>query len=191
MTTKELSDIYFSAITPAGFTFSIWSIIYLGLLVVSLAIISKRFHFPKPALWYYVASCVANCLRIIVWHYQQLTASLVILRVLLATLLLTYHHIKDETQQYIVIVKNIFLTYIGRVLVASLLITTIFFTHTAGSWFTDNIQLYAIIALCSGLTINSLFLRGEKTQTTTLVFLWALFGIYHGQSDEITQIIVL
>lgn len=185
--TKALSDIYFSAITPAGFTFGIWSLIYIGLLALGVMILTKKITLPTTTLQRYIVSCVLNSFRILIRQYQYLTLSLIVLWLLLWSLLMCYHTIKKDTQRYALAIKNVFLLYIWRVLVASLLIATIYLTHTAGTWFTDHTILYAIIALSAGATLNTLFLWWEKTQVTTLVFLWALYGIYNGQTDETIQ----
>lgn len=71
---------------------------------------------------------------------------------------MSYHLTKKSAQRYILAIKTIFQLYIGRVMVASLLITTIYLTHTAGTRFTDHLTLYAIIALATGATLNTLFL---------------------------------
>jgi benzodiazapine receptor len=41
MNTGQISDLYPSLFTPAGFTFSVWSLIYLSLIVFSIAQISR------------------------------------------------------------------------------------------------------------------------------------------------------
>lgn len=186
--TKALSDLYFSTITPAGFTFGIWSLIYAGLLGLGIALIAKKITLPKAALQRYIVSCILNSFRIIVRQYQYLSLSLIVLWLLLWSVLMSYHLTKKSAQRYILAIKTIFQLYIGRVMVASLLITTIYLTHTAGTRFTDHLTLYAIIALATGATLNTLFLWWEKSQVTTLVFLWALYGIYNGQTDETIQL---
>jgi len=186
--TKALSDLYFSAITPAGFTFSIWSLIYLGLLWIGIALVMKKITFPKEALQWYIISWILNSIRIIIRQYQYLGLSFVVLRLLLWSLLMIYRGIKKDTQYYSLAIKSVFLIYIWRVLVASILITTIYLTYTADTRFTDHTILYAIIALSLGAIINMFFIWWERTQITTLVFIWALYGIYHGQTESAIQL---
>ncbi|MBK7650552.1 MAG: tryptophan-rich sensory protein, partial [Flammeovirgaceae bacterium] len=60
MNTGQISDLYPSLFTPAGFTFSVWSVIYLSLIVFSIAQIKvkDKSYFKELSLWF-LLSCVA------------------------------------------------------------------------------------------------------------------------------------
>jgi benzodiazapine receptor len=92
-TTGQVSAKYESLFTPAGYTFSIWGVIYLALTVyvfyqampkrrenVVLAKISPLFKL----------NCLANALWIVAWHYDFLVISLLLMFVILATLIRIY-----------------------------------------------------------------------------------------------------
>ena len=85
--TGEISDRFPSLFTPAGYVFSIWGVIYLGLLayMVYQALPAQR---TNPRLrsigWLYVVSGIANSVWIFLWHYDQFAWSLVVMIVLLA-----------------------------------------------------------------------------------------------------------
>jgi len=98
-TPPEISAKYPSLFTPAGFTFSIWGVIYLGLLLfiiyqalpgqrnnVSLARISVLFK----------VSCVANASWILAWHYDYLSLSVLIMLCILVTLIAIYRSLDNE-----------------------------------------------------------------------------------------------
>jgi tryptophan-rich sensory protein len=91
--TGQLSALYPTGFTPAGWVFSIWSLIYVGLIALSVWAIrvsgpaAERFASIRGA---YLVSCAANALWIIVWHYRQILASLIVMLVLLASLALVY-----------------------------------------------------------------------------------------------------
>ncbi len=87
MNTGELSALYPSLFTPAGFTFSIWSVIYLLLIgfVIKQRSLSGNTYFAELSLWF-LLSCVANASWILAWHYQFLFASVLIMILLLFSL---------------------------------------------------------------------------------------------------------
>jgi hypothetical protein len=79
VTTKELSDTFTTLITPAGFTFSIWSIIYVGLLIITFAILIGKIKLPKITLSRFVLSSLCNGLWIVAWHYGNLHFSMILM----------------------------------------------------------------------------------------------------------------
>ena len=87
MGTGELSDLYPSLFTPAGFTFSIWSVIYfllIGFVIVQSRILSKP-YFTELSLWFLLSS-LANISWILAWHYLFIYASVLIMLILLFSL---------------------------------------------------------------------------------------------------------
>jgi benzodiazapine receptor len=79
VSTGDLSDTLSTLITPAGFTFSIWSVIYLSMIVISLLIALKKITLPKITLSRYVISCVCNGLWIVAWHYGNLHLAMLLM----------------------------------------------------------------------------------------------------------------
>ncbi|MCA6514764.1 MAG: hypothetical protein IM577_04115, partial [Chitinophagaceae bacterium] len=84
--TGEISAFYPNKFVPAGFTFSIWGIIYLLLLAYNITItifLTKSSLASHPAQEYiqrvnrfYWWSCVFNILWILCWHFLQIELSL-------------------------------------------------------------------------------------------------------------------
>lgn len=80
--TAYVSDKYYSAITPAGWAFSIWSLIYSGLIAFTVwqALPAQR---ENPRLrvagpWV-MGICLANGLWLVAWHNVMLPLSLLII----------------------------------------------------------------------------------------------------------------
>lgn len=94
--TGEISDRFPSLFTPAGYVFSIWGVIYLGLpaYMVFQALPAQR---AAPSLraigWPYVLSGIANSIWIFLWHYNQFALSLVVMLVLLVSLIVIYQRL--------------------------------------------------------------------------------------------------
>jgi len=87
--TGELSDLNPTGFTPAGYVFSIWSLIYLGLVVFAVSQIAgseatKRRGDRITGL--VVANLVANVSWIFAWHYRLVPLSFAIMVAILATL---------------------------------------------------------------------------------------------------------
>ena len=79
LTTKELSDTLATLITPAGFTFAIWSLIYLALIGLTIAIPTKKVQLPDRVMVLYILSALANGLWIVARHYENLHFAMIII----------------------------------------------------------------------------------------------------------------
>lgn len=89
----EISAKYPSLFTPAGFTFSIWGVIYLGLaaFVIFQALPAQRTHRLIASIGpLFRLNCLANASWIVVWHYDLVATSVVIMLVILGTLVMIY-----------------------------------------------------------------------------------------------------
>lgn len=102
--TGELSARYPTGFTPAGWVFGIWSLIYLGLLALSIwalradarqAARLDRIRAP------YLASCAANAAWIFLWHYERILASLVAMLILLVSLAVVFVRLRRTAPQSI------------------------------------------------------------------------------------------
>ena len=80
-------------VTPAGWAFSVWGIIYIGLIAFAIyqALPSQS---TNPRLqrigYWYVLSCAANVAWLFLWVNEQITLSLVAMVVLLLSLIILY-----------------------------------------------------------------------------------------------------
>ena len=95
-TQAEISARYPSLFTPAGFTFSIWGIIYLALLAfVIWQALPRQRHSAKVAniSRLFQLNCGMNALWLVVWHYDLLALSLLLMLVILASLALIYRRL--------------------------------------------------------------------------------------------------
>ncbi len=89
---KTISDKYFNFFTPAGYAFSIWGLIYLGLL--GFVFYTGRGLFKKvednslltKIGWWFVVSCIGNSVWVVVWLYELTALSSVVMLVMLFAL---------------------------------------------------------------------------------------------------------
>jgi benzodiazapine receptor len=93
LNTGQISDRFQVYFVPAGYVFSIWGLIYLGLIAFAIfqALPSQR---ENPRLratgWWISLSGLANSAWILLWHYEQFPLTVIVMLVLLATLIVTY-----------------------------------------------------------------------------------------------------
>ncbi|MCX6643576.1 MAG: tryptophan-rich sensory protein, partial [Candidatus Bathyarchaeota archaeon] len=91
--TGAISDKYATLIAPAGYVFSIWGVIYLLLLgYVAYQISTKRKDSPFQAKigYLFIVSCIVNICWLLLWHYEMIAVSVILMLVLFASLLLIY-----------------------------------------------------------------------------------------------------
>jgi hypothetical protein len=91
--TGEISDRFDILFVPAGYVFSIWSLIYLGLIAYSIFQASPGQR-ENPRLrrigYLYVLSSIANIVWLFLWHYEVFTLTLVAMVTILLSLILIY-----------------------------------------------------------------------------------------------------
>jgi hypothetical protein len=119
-TTGEISAKYPSLFTPAGFTFSIWGLIYLALavFVVYQALPAQRSDdaIARVGIWFKL-NCFANALWIVAWHYDFLLISLLLMLAILGSLVQIFRMIDAGTG---LIIKIPFSLYTGWITVATI-----------------------------------------------------------------------
>ena len=98
VTPDNISARFPTAITPAGYAFTIWTAIYIGMLAFSIFQIRpsaiERF---RNIRWLYVGSCVLNCAWIVFWHYALVGTCLFIIVLLNACLLVICYRLRKPT----------------------------------------------------------------------------------------------
>ena len=84
--TAEISDANFTLITPAGYVFSIWGVIYilLGLFVIFQVLPSqKEKDYQNRIGWLFVLSSVLNIVWLFLWQFEYLVFSVPVMFMLL------------------------------------------------------------------------------------------------------------
>jgi len=93
ISTGEISDKFRVYFVPAGYVFSIWGLIYLGLVAFAIyqALPAQRENPRLRAIgWPFLVSCAANIAWLFLWHYQQFLWTILAMVILLASLLVIY-----------------------------------------------------------------------------------------------------
>jgi len=197
--TAQISDANPTLITPAGYVFSIWGIIYvlLGVFVVYQALPSQRGKdFHKKIGWFFVLSCAANIIWLFLWQFEYLSLSVVLMFLLLASLILIYLRLnigksKADTRERLA-VHLPFSVYLGWITIAT--IANISATLVSINWDSVflgvNAETWAILVIIVAVAITVLVLATRKDVAYALVVIWALVGISVKQSGNQTLVLL-
>ena len=192
--TGQISAFYPNAFVPAGFTFSIWGVIYLLLLSYTIGYTYyslKRQAYPKAYRFiehvntYFLLTCVFNMAWIVAWHYLQIELSVLIMLLFLSTLIQlflktkTMAHDLNLTQRFIL--QTPFIVYLGWISVAT--IANITALLVAYKWTALSIApiYWSAAMILIAIVLALLMLRKFKVVEFALVVAWALWGIYNAQ----------
>ena len=182
--TGEISAKYPSLFTPAGFTFSIWGLIYLSLtaFVIYQALPAQRGNQTLAKITpLFIANCVANAAWIFVWHYDLLWLSLLLMAAILLTLIQIYRTLLAAgpagSKSEWLFLRLPFSLYTGWITVAS--IANISCVQIAMGW--DNAGLSAvdwtILKLAIAGAVGATVILRLRDIPYVLIIAWAAFGI--------------
>ena len=117
-TTGEISDMYPTLLTPPGFTFGIWLVIYLLLTAfLILQLISPRADTLTRISPWFLGSCLCNITWMLCWHFQLIVPSMIAIAGLLICLFVMWRKTRREG----VLTKVTFSTYYAWITVATML----------------------------------------------------------------------
>ncbi len=184
-TPQDLSEKYENLFVPAGFTFSIWGIIYTMIiifLVGQLVAALNNSSLYDNVKSFFLQTCILNSFWLVAWHYEYITLSLLIMISLLLTLIQYYLKNDFGTDRYSFLQKILihapFSLYLGWISVATIANVTTFLVNSGwdGAPIGEaNITAVMIItAALLGMIMQ--FRRGDVLYG--LVIIWALYGIY-------------
>ena len=186
--TGEISDRFAIYFVPEGYVFSIWGIIYLGLIAFVIYQLlprqkeSRLIEKVSPAFW--VAN-LANTVWIFLWHYEYFPLTLVAMLTLLASLLYVYVQISgygELTSGQKWFVKLPFSIYLGWISVATVAnVTQVLFYADWSGWGVSP-EVWTVIMLVVAAVLGLAMRWREKDMAYVLVLVWALVGIAQKQA---------
>lgn len=178
-------------IQPAGFTFSIWGLIYILLFIwIIKAFFAKDRSIYENVSYWPALNFLLNGCWILAFTAQALLTSVVIIFALLITLIIIYSRINDTAHTFFD--KLPFSIYIGWVSAASILNVFVWFVGIDKTVFLGmNEEVWSFIMLTVATIIAILFSIRFKDFVYTLVFIWAFIGIYMETPSEALKGFVL
>jgi benzodiazapine receptor len=183
-TTGEISDRFQVYFVPAGYVFSIWGLIYLGLIAFAVyqALPSQR---DNPRLrgigTLFTLSCVANVAWLFLWHYEVFPLTLVAMLSLLLLLIAIYLRLDIGRVQIRAAEKWLvhipFSIYLGWITVATIANVTSLLDYLNWNGWGISPEAWTVIMLVAGVVIASAVSLTRGDVAYMLVIVWAFAGI--------------
>lgn len=183
-TPGEISDMFPVPFTPAGYVFSIWSVIYLGLIAYAIyqALPAQQDN-PRVMgiAWPFVLSCALNCVWLFAWHSLAITLSWFIMLALLATLIWIYQRLgtgqSEVSRSEALAVRAPFSVYLGWITVATVANTSIMLYNLG--WQGEGLvgELMTALVITVAVAIGVTMLVRRRDVAYNLVLVWAFVGI--------------
>ena len=182
--TGQISDRFHVYFVPAGYVFSIWGLIYLGLIAYTIyqSLPSQR---ENPRLratgWWITLGGLANSAWIFLWHYNQFPLTLLAMLVLLATLIVTYlrlgigRKVVSAGERWAV--HLLFSIYLGWITVATIANISDVLDFLKWNRFGIAPEIWMSIVLAVVLAIATIMNFTRRDVAYATVLLWALAGI--------------
>jgi hypothetical protein len=191
---------YQNYFTPAGYAFSIWGLIYLGLL--AFVIYQARGLFKETTddwpvekiSWWFVISCAANSAWVFAWLYDYTGLSVIIMIVLLISLIKiifnTRMELDDLPLKKIALVWWPFCLYSGWITVALVANVAAWLTKIRWNAFGLSGVTWTVIMIIVAGTINLVVTWTRNMREYALVGCWALVAIAVANWNEARAVVI-
>ena len=188
-TTAEVSNSYPTFITPAGYVFAIWGIIYFllgGFIVYQALPGQKDSPFQKQISGLFILTCVFNIVWLFFWQNELLPISVAIIFAFLASLIAIYLRLNIGRSNICLKEKLLvhvpFSVYLGWVTIATIANIAVTLVSLGWDGFGLSLQTWAILVLVVALIIDLVVIATRRDIAYSLVFIWALAGIAVSQT---------
>lgn len=182
--TGQISDTFKVFFVPAGYVFSIWGLIYLGLIAYAVfqALPSQRENprLQSIAGWF-IRGSLANCTWIFLWHYQLFVWTLPVMFALLISLIVIYVRLRvgrspiSTGEKWSVRIP--FSIYLGWITVATIANVTSVLEHVKWGGWGISPQVWAVIMLGVAVVVAVLMAFTRRDAAYLAVLVWAFIGI--------------
>lgn len=180
---KEISDMFVTLITPSPSTFSIWSVIYLLLIISIIAmIIKKDDSYYKSAVnqisTLFWVSCILNIGWIVAFSYVQIELSVLFILGFVITLSLICQKLLKIQDSKRWLLPLSFGIYTGWLFIATVVNTAAMLVKLNWNGFGIEDDIWAIIILIIAILLVIVVLLKIRNAVFPLPIAWAYFGIY-------------
>lgn len=204
-TNGEVSAKYHTLITPAGYAFSIWGLIFLSLLAFGVyqGMNSQRTNPRFRAVgWWVVPNAFCNAIWSPLFNNEYIGAALIVILVMLFTLVVIEQRLLER--QHVAIVPAVpdvtlpeapasaaetwlaripFSIYFGWLTVATILNVAVYLKATDFSLMGLSEQTWAVAILIVGLAVGAVVFNRYRSVAYVLVFAWAYAAIAVEQAN--------
>lgn len=191
-TPAQVSEMFPTLFTPAGFTFAIWGIIYLLLLAFSIFQLrytgKQQPAFLERIGWLFVLSCAANTGWLFAFHHLYIGLSMLVMLLLLGSLIMIYLRLgvgrgsASKSEEWLVQLP--FSVYLGWVSVATIANASILLTHLGWTGQPGGPAFWAALVIAAAVVLGLLAMSRRRDFAYAAVIVWALWGIYNKRSAD-------
>ena len=182
--TGEISNLFKVYFVPVGYVFSIWGLIYVGLIAFGVyqMLPSQRENPRLRRIGYlFSLSCLANVIWLFLWHYELFIYTIAIMIALLGLLIAIYLRLEIGRAQVAMkekwLVDLPFSIYLGWITVATIANASDVLDYLKWSRWGIRPEVWAVIMLIAGLGIASVMSLTRGDIAYQLVIVWAFAGI--------------
>ena len=190
-TTGDISDNFDVLFVPAGYVFSIWGLIYLGLVAYAVyqALPSQRDNERLRSIDYpFMLSSVANMTWIFLWHYERFPLTIMVMLVLLASLITIYLRLDTGRGQISAVERWLvdvpFSVYLGWITVATIANATTVLDFVGWNGWGLSDEAWFVIMLAVAIVVAILMTIRHADVAYLLVLAWAFAGIANKHADN-------
>jgi translocator protein len=187
-TTGEVSARFPTLVTPAGYAFGIWALIYVGLVAfVLFQARAPQHHNPRlhAADPWFLLSCALNVAWLLAWHHMRVAESLLVMFVLLGSLIMVYRRLGigrvPVSRAEHLAVRWPFSLYLGWITVAT--VANVAIALQAAGWGGWGIPFpvwaLGVLAVLGGVGLAVLLDRRDPVFPLVLVWAAAAIAVAH------------
>lgn len=187
-TIGELSNQYDNLFTPAGYAFSIWGLIFLGLLAYSIFQIKRVFFSEKKSdfvhqtgYWFLIANLL-NASWVIAFVYEYTALSVVImLGILFSLVQIIVRTNMERWNAPISVIAFVWwpiCLYSGWIAVATIANIAAYLTKIGWNGFGMSDQTWTVIMLVVAVALNLFMIIRRNMREFAMVGVWALIAIF-------------
>ncbi|MGM0498869.1 MAG: hypothetical protein ACQERL_01525 [Bacillota bacterium] len=186
LSSGEVSRFYRNPFTPAGFTFSIWGVIYtlLIIFIIYRFIGSGKINNEFSTGPYFIIASIANMSWLFLWHNRLIPLSMLVILILPLSLFQIFKRLQ-QYQNYSIseflALKLPFSIYTAWVSVASIANFMALLVYFNKDWPANFLNIAAIIGILLALAITVKILDKYNSTSFALVIIWAYIGIIGAQ----------
>lgn len=184
LSTGEISDSFEIYFVPAGYVFSIWGLIYIGLIAFAIyQVLPAQRENPRLIKigWWVVVANLANAAWIFFWHYLLFPLSLVAMVTLLIALIFIYQGLNTNhtpvAAQERLFARIPFSIYLGWISVATIANASTVLESLNWNQFGLASETWMVIILVVVSALAWTMSIRRKDVAYLAVLLWALYGI--------------
>lgn len=186
-TVGKISSQYDTPFTPASYAFSIWGLIYLmlaGFIIYQARGLFKQVdddNFVMQIGWWFIVSCMANCLWILAWIHDMIGLSVLLIALLLFSLIKIIINTNmerwDAPFPTIVLLWWPFCLYSGWITVAIIANISVYLTKVGWAGWGLSDETWTITMIIIAGLLNLFMIITRNMREFALVGIWGLLAV--------------